>query len=238
MHCAPHWKTVCWHDLPRPQSCARTASRRRRRIPTWRAKVSRQLADNPFGRVQLDVSPRIHELHATDKLAVPNSLAFAGIPAVEVGAVDVHRHAAEKFHGMLRDFGERENSRVRDLVDLTILLEHGLLVPERTAAAVKPYGSNATAPNHRTTSRRCQSRGQTATRDLLPATLFTFRPILTPSLMSPAYGSTCSPASNQNSEARRGRSRRIATQRRKPTSPQRRTPNARQSPHRDVKVVR
>jgi len=106
-------------------------------VPTWRAKVSVQLADKPFGRIQLDVSPRTHELHATDRLAIPNSLAFAGIPTVEVEAVDIHRHAAEKFHGMLRDFGERENSRVRDLVDLTILLEHDLLVPEQTAAAVR-----------------------------------------------------------------------------------------------------
>lgn len=83
------------------------------------------------------MSPRTHELRATDRLAVPNSLAFAGIPTVEVEAVDIHRHAAEKFHGMLRDYGERENSRVRDLVDLTILLGHDLLVPELTAAAVR-----------------------------------------------------------------------------------------------------
>ncbi|HKR48967.1 MAG TPA: nucleotidyl transferase AbiEii/AbiGii toxin family protein [Pseudonocardiaceae bacterium] len=106
-------------------------------VPTWRARVSAQLADKPFGRIQLDVSPRTHELHATDRLAIPSSLAFAGIPTVEVEAVDINRHAAEKFHGMLRDFGERENSRVRDLVDLTILLEHGLLEHEQTAAAVR-----------------------------------------------------------------------------------------------------
>jgi len=106
-------------------------------VPTWRAKVSAQLADKPFGGIQLDVSPRTHELHATDRLAIPSSLAFAGIPTVEVEAVDIHRHAAEKFHGMLRDFGERENSRVRDLVDLTILLEHDLLEPAQMAAAVR-----------------------------------------------------------------------------------------------------
>ncbi len=41
--------------------------------------------------------------------------------------IDVNRHAAEKFHGMTRDFGDRENSRVRDLVDLVILIEHELL---------------------------------------------------------------------------------------------------------------
>jgi hypothetical protein len=119
-------------------------------FPTWRAKVGARLADKPFGRIQLDVSPRTHELHVTDKLAIPSSLAFAGIPAVEVEAVDIHRHAAEKFHGMLRDFGERENSRVRDLVDLTILLERGLLVPEQTAAAVRTVWleRNNTEPPH------------------------------------------------------------------------------------------
>lgn len=117
-------------------------------VPTWRAKVSAQLADKPFGGIQLDVSPRTHELHATDRLAIPNSLAFAGIPTVEVEAVDIHRHAAEKFHGMLRDFGERENSRVRDLVDLAILIEHDLLEPEQTAAAIRSVWleRNNTAP--------------------------------------------------------------------------------------------
>lgn len=106
-------------------------------FPTWRAKVDAKLADKHFGRIQLDISPRAHELRATDTLAVPNSLDFAGIPSVQVEAIDVHRHAAEKFHGMLRDFGERENSRVRDLLDLVILVEHDLLTPARTAAAVR-----------------------------------------------------------------------------------------------------
>lgn len=35
---------------------------------------------------------------------------------------------------MLRDFGERENSRVRDLLGPVILLEHDLLTPAKTAA--------------------------------------------------------------------------------------------------------
>ncbi|GAA2332916.1 hypothetical protein GCM10009854_05370 [Saccharopolyspora halophila] len=106
-------------------------------VPTWRAKVDAHLADKPFGRIQLDVSPRTHELNATDTLAVPNSLEFAGVPAAEVQTIDIHRHAAEKFHGMLKDFGERENSRVRDLVDLMILLEHGLLTPARVGATTR-----------------------------------------------------------------------------------------------------
>ena len=38
---------------------------------------------------------------------------------------------------MLRDFGERENSHVRDLVDLVILREQGLLDPAVLAEAVR-----------------------------------------------------------------------------------------------------
>lgn len=104
---------------------------------TWRVKIAAHLADRPFGGIQLDVSPRAHELDDTDHLALPNSLDFAGIPAQVVEIVDVHRHAAEKFHAMLRDFGDRENSRVRDLVDLVILIEHDLLTGPTVAAAAR-----------------------------------------------------------------------------------------------------
>jgi hypothetical protein len=104
---------------------------------TWRVKVAAELAGRPFGGIQVDISPRAYELDATDLIPLPNSLAFAGVsvPAIEV--IDVHRHAAEKFHGMLRDFGERENTRVRDLVDLVILSEHELLEAHRLAVAVR-----------------------------------------------------------------------------------------------------
>ena len=61
------------------------------------------------------------------RIVVQNSLEFAGVPSTTAEIIDVDRHAAEKFHGMTRDFGDRENSRVRDLVDLVILIEHQLL---------------------------------------------------------------------------------------------------------------
>lgn len=83
-------------------------------IVTWRSKVAAQLAGKPFDGIHLDVSPRLHELDQTERVALPNLLAFAGIPSPVVEIVDVHRHAAEKFHAMLREFGDRENTRVRD----------------------------------------------------------------------------------------------------------------------------
>lgn len=103
---------------------------------TWRSRVTASLAGKYFGRVQLDVSPRAYELRATDRVPLPNSLAFAGIDAPEVELIDVHRHAAEKYHAMARDHGDRENTRVRDLVDLVILIEAGMLDPGKLRPAV------------------------------------------------------------------------------------------------------
>lgn len=94
---------------------------------TWRTKVTAALAGKTFGVVQLDVSPRPYELHQTQVVPLPNSLAFADITSPDIEILDAHRHAAEKFHGMLKDFGDRDNSRVRDLVDVVMMFEHDLL---------------------------------------------------------------------------------------------------------------
>lgn len=104
---------------------------------TWRTKVAARLAGRPFGGVRVDVSPRAHELDQTDDVALPSSLAFAGIDAPTIEIIDLQRHAAEKFHGMLRDVGDRDNTRVRDLIDLVILYEHELLDPAALADMVE-----------------------------------------------------------------------------------------------------
>jgi hypothetical protein len=114
---------------------------------TWRTTVTARLAGRPFGTLQLDISPRPHELGATDRLPLPNSLAFAGIETPTVEVVAITRHAAEKFHGMLMQFEDRENSRVRDLVDLVILEERKLLDPYDVAVAVRQvWAERAAAP--------------------------------------------------------------------------------------------
>jgi hypothetical protein len=50
---------------------------------------------------------------------------------------------------MLKDFGDRENSRVRDLVDLMLLREHDLLsIPDLAAAVAAVWMEReATAPS-------------------------------------------------------------------------------------------
>lgn len=115
---------------------------------TWRVAVDVRLAGRQFGSIRVDVSPRSQELDATDTVPMPNSLDFAGVETVQIEIVDVHRHAAEKLHAMLKKFGERENSRVRDLVDLMLLWESGLLETARLTVAVTSVWAerDSTAP--------------------------------------------------------------------------------------------
>ena len=106
---------------------------------------ARHLADEDLGPARgaslrrpaarrLAASPRTD---ADRAVTLPNSLAFAGVASRIVEIIDVHRHGAEKLHGMLRVVGDRENTRVRDLVDLVILLEHKLLDAARLATAAR-----------------------------------------------------------------------------------------------------
>lgn len=106
-------------------------------LRTWRVKVAAELAGKPFGRIQVDVSPRVAELSRTDLIQLPNSLEFAELVTPQVEIIDIHRHGAEKYHAMVKDFGDRENSRVRDLVDLVILREHELLEPPDLASELR-----------------------------------------------------------------------------------------------------
>ncbi len=92
--------------------------------PSWRAPVRLSLAGKEFGGISVDISPRPYELTATDRKTIPTALDFVGVAPVEMEIIDIHRHAAEKLHAMLRTYGDGESSRVRDLVDLMLILEH------------------------------------------------------------------------------------------------------------------
>lgn len=117
---------------------------------SWRAQVQVALAGRTFGAIKVDISPRPHELEATDRITIPTALEFAGLEPVEVEVVDVHRHAAEKLHAMLRTYADGESSRVRDLVDLMLLLEHEQLDPAALAGTVTTvwHERDGTPPPH------------------------------------------------------------------------------------------
>lgn len=104
--------------------------------PSWRFSVQASLAGKPFDGLKLDVAPRPEELEPTERVTLPSRLSFAGITARQVELIDVNRHAAEKVHAFTRTYGDRPSSRVRDVVDLVLLIENEMLDIQRTAAAL------------------------------------------------------------------------------------------------------
>ena len=95
-----------------------------------------RLAGREFARISIDVVARADEVTGTDRLMTGSELSFAGIEPVEVEVVDRRQHFAEKLHAYTRDYGERPNSRVRDLPDMVILIHDGLDPDTRLRAAV------------------------------------------------------------------------------------------------------
>lgn len=92
----------------------------------WRFSVEAWLAGKVFASIRLDVAARGDELAATEQLTLPGTLSFADIPARSIEAVERRQHFAEKLHALTRDYGDRPNTRIKDLVDLILLIEDGL----------------------------------------------------------------------------------------------------------------
>ncbi|TYK49183.1 nucleotidyl transferase AbiEii/AbiGii toxin family protein [Actinomadura decatromicini] len=94
--------------------------------PGWRFSVDSRLAGKSFAAIRLDVVLRGDELAATEHIALPGVLDFADVPPRTIESVDRRQHFAEKLHALTRDYGSRPNTRVKDLVDMVLLIEDGL----------------------------------------------------------------------------------------------------------------
>jgi hypothetical protein len=95
--------------------------------PGWRFSVDGTLAGKTFTTVRVDVVLRPAELSATEYIPLPGTLGFAGIRPRSIESADRRQHFAEKLHALTRDYGSRPNTRVKDLVDLLLLIHDGLL---------------------------------------------------------------------------------------------------------------
>jgi hypothetical protein len=94
--------------------------------PGWRFPVEARLAGRQFAQVTIDVVARTEEIAGTERVPLPGVLAFAGLPSVSIEVVDRDQHFAEKLHALTQTYGDRPNTRTRDLVDLLMLVEDGL----------------------------------------------------------------------------------------------------------------
>ncbi len=90
-----------------------------------RFRVSTWLAGRPFEQhFLLDIAARDDADRETVHLTTPNLLGFADLEPVTIAAIPLERHLAEKLHAYTRTFdGGRENTRVKDLVDLALIAE-------------------------------------------------------------------------------------------------------------------
>jgi predicted nucleotidyltransferase component of viral defense system len=115
--------------------------------PGWRFSIRCSLAGRQFDQVRVDVVARVDETDRTERLPLPGSLSFAEIPTGDVEVVSPAQHFAEKLHALTRTYGDRPSSRTRDLVDLAILIEEGLVTPESVTSAVEDvFGFRETHP--------------------------------------------------------------------------------------------
>jgi hypothetical protein len=94
--------------------------------PGWRFPVEARLAGRQFAKVTVDVVVRGEEIGGTERLPLLGVLAFAGLPTTSIDVVNPNQHFAEKLHALTQTYGERPNTRTRDLVDLLMLVEDGL----------------------------------------------------------------------------------------------------------------
>lgn len=74
-------------------------------------------------------------------------LAFAGVPPARLAVLPSAQHFAEKIHAYTFPWQGRPNTRVRDLVDLVLLIDTGALDPAATVAALRlTFAQRATHP--------------------------------------------------------------------------------------------
>ena len=104
----------------------------------FRFSVKTNLAGKEFATVRLDVAARGDELVATERLHLPGAIPALeqfSPPEVEVAATT--QHFAEKLHALTRDYGAQLNTRIRDLVDLMLLIELDLVRPAQVLPVVR-----------------------------------------------------------------------------------------------------
>lgn len=102
---------------------------------TWRISVHTFFHGSTFAQSSVD-------LVTSDHVAPDESEPLTVQPTVvgdpfTVQTIDLARHAAEKYHACLRIYAnDRPSTRVKDLVDLVLLIDNDLIDPARLRAAL------------------------------------------------------------------------------------------------------
>ncbi len=88
---------------------------------SFRYPVHSLLDRRTFERFRVDVGTGDPMLVAPENLTGPPLLEFAGITPTTFPSYPVPQHLAEKIHAYTREYGTRENTRVKDLIDILLI---------------------------------------------------------------------------------------------------------------------
>jgi predicted nucleotidyltransferase component of viral defense system len=102
-----------------------------------RCTVEARLAGRAFARFHLDVGFGDAILDPPEWVEGSDLLAFAEVPAARVALYPLAQQIAEKVHAYTFPWKDRDNTRVKDLVDLVLLAQSEKLEPERVRLALE-----------------------------------------------------------------------------------------------------
>jgi hypothetical protein len=101
-----------------------------------RYPVDARLDGRTFSRFHVDVGLGDNAIEPLDSVRGKDWLGFAGIPAGSFPLISKEQQFAEKYHAYTRPRADRPNSRVRDLIDLVLLMRSEGLDLKRAQAAL------------------------------------------------------------------------------------------------------
>ncbi len=108
-----------------------------------RYRVTAELAGRKFEDVIVDVGFGDPVVSPPEILRGPDLLRFAEIDPIEVPALPLEQHVAEKVHAYTRTYADqRPSSRVKDLIDLVLIQSHTDFEAERQRTALRTVFAN------------------------------------------------------------------------------------------------
>lgn len=102
-----------------------------------RYPVDSLLAGRIFAKFHLDVGIGDAEGESPEIVAPRDWLGFAGVPAPSLPSISREEHFAQKLHAYTLPREDQPNSRVKDLIDLVLLIDSGSLDADRLRNAVR-----------------------------------------------------------------------------------------------------
>ncbi|HCJ12345.1 MAG: hypothetical protein A2Y14_05240 [Verrucomicrobia bacterium GWF2_51_19] len=103
----------------------------------WRYPVEARVANRVFTKFHIDVGLGDAVISEVEWKQGEASLQFAGIEPAFAAILPLEQHFAEKIHAFSYPRDKRPFSRIRDLVDLVLIIEQGLPEPQQVLSAIK-----------------------------------------------------------------------------------------------------